>query len=249
MIIDAHTHMPSPGWEGHSCFFTTVESAIEYLRKTGVNAALFNTWQGVFAETEDDINRANTAALNLYKKYKGFLYPGAVIHPLFPEISRQWLNRFRDNGFMWVGELVPYKCNIEFNEPAWLSLFEHCAKHGHAVQLHISKSINEVAARFPDMQVICSHIILDSLIELANNDNVWLDISGACGGLTIGGIEAALKAFGENRVLFGTDFTGYEPEAFIARTRSAIDDIKVREKVYSKNITELLAKIGSRPMW
>lgn len=248
MIIDAHTHMPSPGWQGHSCFFTTVESAVEYLRKTGVNAALFNTWQGVFAETEDDINRANTAALNLYKNYKGFLYPGAVIHPLFPEISRQWLDRFRDNGFMWVGELVPYKCNIEFNEPAWLSLFEHCAKHGHAVQLHISKSINEVAARFPDMQVICSHIILDSLIELANNDNVWLDISGACGGLTIGGIEAALKAFGENRVLFGTDFTGYEPEAFIARTRSAIDDIKVREKVYSKNITELLAKIGSCPI-
>lgn len=248
MIIDAHTHLPSPGWEGHSCFFTTVESAVEYLRKTGINAALFNTWQGVFAETEDDINSANTAALDLYKNYKGFLYPGAVIHPLFPEISRHWLDRFRDNGFMWVGELVPYKCNIEFNEPAWLSLFEYCARHGHAVQLHVSKSISDVATRFPDMQIICSHIILDFLNELANNDNVWLDISGACGGLAIGGIEAALKAFGENRVLFGTDFTGYEPEAFIARTRSAIDDIKVREKVYSKNITELLAKVGSRPI-
>ena len=95
MIIDAHTHLPSPGWEGHSCFFTTVESAVEYLRKTGINAALFNTWQGVFAETEDDINSANTAALDLYKNYKGFLYPGAVIHPLFPEISRHWLDRFR----------------------------------------------------------------------------------------------------------------------------------------------------------
>ena len=248
MIIDAHTHMPSPGWPGHNDFFPTVGSAVEYLKNKEIGAALFNTWQGVFAETADDVNRANTEALQLYDTYQGFLYPGAVIHPSFPEISKQWLDRFRDHGFMWVGEIIQYKCNIEFNEPSWLSLFEYCAKHGHAVQLHGSKSLNDVAARFPDMQVVCSHINLDLLNELANNRNVWLDVSGSVGGLYLGAIEAALKSFGEKRMLFGTDFTGYEPDVFIARIKLAIKDMNAREAVFSRNITGLLAKIGSRPI-
>ena len=49
-------------------------------------------------------------------------------------------------------------------------------------------------------------------------------------------------------MLFGTDFTGYEPDVFIARIKLAIKDMNAREAVFSRNITGLLAKIGSRPI-
>jgi len=201
-----------------------------------------------FAETEDDIDTANADALKLYKEYQGFLYPGAVIHPAFPKASRKWLDRFRDEGLMWVGELVQYKCGLEFNELPWLNLFENCALHGHAVQLHNSETIVDVATKFPDMQIVCAHINIPHLEALAQKENIWLDISGRCGGFIEGALEIALNIFGANRLLFGTDFTGYEPKVFINRVDSAIEDIKDREKLFSENIINLLAKIGSQPI-
>lgn len=250
MIIDSHTHMPSPDWSGHNDFFPSVDAAVQYLQTTGVDVALFNTYQGVFALTEDDLDTANQQALKLAEKFKGFLYPGAVINPLFPEKSIHWLDEFRSSGFMWVGELVAYKCKIEFNQKAWMDLFEYCAKHGHAVQLHNSEGIIDVAAKFPDMQVICSHLNGGASLEkLAQSKNIWLDISGACGGLTIGALEDALKKFGASRILLGSDFTGYEPMAFIARIEATVKKSSDKENIYGRNIIQLLEKIGSRPIY
>ena len=55
-----------------------------------------------------------------------------------------------------------------------------------------------------------------------------------------------MKAFGKDRILFGTDFTGYDPVAFIAGVKSATEDTDAREMIFSKNIVGLLAKIGGR---
>jgi predicted TIM-barrel fold metal-dependent hydrolase len=149
---------------------------------------------------------------------------------------------------MWVGELVQYKCGMEFNEKSWLELFAHCALHGHTIQLHNSRSIVDVATKFSEMQIVCSHVNIPLLETLAEKENIWLDISGSCGGFTEGALETALKIFGADRLLFGTDFTGYEPEVFINRVDSAIKNLEDRGKIYSGNIIKLLAKTGSLPI-
>jgi predicted TIM-barrel fold metal-dependent hydrolase len=248
MVIDSHTHMPSPEWGKHECSYCSVKATVEHLQQAGIDRAIFNTWQGVFAETEDDINIANAEALKLHKEFGGFLYPGTVIHPAFPETSKEWLDQFRNEGLLWVGELVQYKCGMEFNEVSWLKLFEYCAGRGHLVQLHNSKSIVDVAAKFPEMQIVCAHINLPLLDALAQKENIWQDISGRCGGFTEGALETTVKIFGADRLLFGTDFTGYEPQAFIDRVNSAIKSVEDKEKIYSENIIKLLAKAGSLPI-
>ena len=120
MIIDSHVHLPSPGWSGHSSFLKTVAEAIAYLRKAGIQGVVFNTWQGVFAKTERDLDAGNRDALRLAKRYAGFLHPSLVIHPDFPKASEAWLRRFHDLGLGWVGELVP-------PDPAPDSLAPHVA--------------------------------------------------------------------------------------------------------------------------
>jgi predicted TIM-barrel fold metal-dependent hydrolase len=246
MIFDAHTHMPSEGWPGHQSWFTTAAEAVTYLKRAGTDAALFNTWQGVFASSESDLDQGNAAALELSNRYAGFLYPGACIHPSFPDVSRKWLEHFRGLGHLWVGELVNYKTPYNYRDEAFMNLAADCASYGHILQLHNHPDVCLVASRFPGLQVVCSHIDLELCPRLAALPNVWLDISGFAGGLNIGAIEAAYKAFGPDRLLYGTDFTGYEPRAFQVRLEVAVPVPEHRERIQGGNLLRLLKKVGCR---
>jgi len=248
MLIDVHTHMPFPGMEIYAPLNETVEKAVRYLRNAGTDAAIFTSWRGVFATTAEELEQGNAEALALAGKYDGFLYPGATIHPAFPELSIEWLSRFRDLGYKWVGELVQYKLQYHYNGPAFLRLCEVCAEHRHILQAHIDEELIEVARRFPELQVVNSHIDTTACPRQAEVPNLWLDISGGVGGLHIGGIETAYKAFGADRLLFGTDFTGYEPRGFQVRLEAAVPDQNDREKIRSKNAVRLLEQAGSRPI-
>ncbi len=240
MIFDSHVHLPSPEWKHNAEFssFARVEPALEYLRAAGTGRALFNTWQGVFCNSAAELDAGNTEALALTQKYPDFLLPGAVMHPLFPEESRRWLARFRDAGYRWVGELVGYRCEIPFDDPRWLELFADCERHKHIVQLHGGPEVLTVARRFPALTVVMSHVPADPA-EAAALPNLWLDISGSAGGLCIGALERACAAFGPGRLLYGTDFTGYEPRAFIARVEVVIPETE-RSDVFAHNLLRLL---------
>lgn len=246
MIFDAHTHLPSEGWPGHKTWFAGVAEVVRYLQDAGTDAALFNTWQGVFAVTEQDLEQGNAAALELAERYPGFLFPGACIHPAFPEASRKWLARFRARGYFWVGELVHYKTPYKYCDAPFMDLAAECAARGHVLQLHCHADIVTVARSLPGLPVVCSHIDLDLCRQLAPLPNAWVDLSGSAGGLSIGSIETACQTLGPERLLFGTDFTGYEPRAFQTRLRMAVPDPRQREQIFFGNLLRLLETVGSR---
>lgn len=99
-------------------------------RGAGVTGMVFTTWLGVFCDTAEEVDAANRDALELYGTMPEYLYPGAVIHPRAVETSLAWLDRFRERGLVWVGELVPYRCGIDFDRPEWTPLFERCRDNG-----------------------------------------------------------------------------------------------------------------------
>jgi predicted TIM-barrel fold metal-dependent hydrolase len=241
VIVDSHTHMPSPGCK---CPVESVKAAVARLRQVGTEAAIFNTWRGVFANTEAEIDEGNEAALALAREYAGFLYPGAVIHPGFPDASRRWLERFRGEGWLWVGELVV----DGLLEKPLLDLFERCARGGHIVQLHNHPDVVDVAKKFPDMQVVESHIEADDCPRRAAQPNIWQDISGMVGGLKVGGLEAAYEAFGARRLLYGTDYVIYDPRPFMARVEDVAKDPGKRAAIFGGNLARLLEKAGARPI-
>jgi len=247
-VLDSHTHFPSPEWSGNTSFFGTVEKAMDYLRETGTDGAMFNTWQGVLGKTDGDVEQANASALKLMEKYPGILYPGAVVHPDFFEISRQWLERFRERKLMWVGELILESHSYRYVDAPYLKLMEECAKHGHIVQLHGHADIIELAKRFPQTQFVVSHLQDDSVMtQIAEQPNLWQDISGFAAGLCTGRLERALEILGPDRLLYGTDFDGYEPRAFIARVCTVVKDLKDCENIFSRNLLRLLSLADSKP--
>jgi len=104
-----------------------------------------------------------------------------------------------------------------------------------------------VAKTFPELSIVCSHIGEEEFLRrLVKCDNVFLDISGMAGGLIIGRLEKAVEIFGTNRLLFGSDFTGYDPQAFIARVKKAIPDFQEQKKVFCDNVLCLLESVGVR---
>jgi predicted TIM-barrel fold metal-dependent hydrolase len=250
MIIDSHVHLPSPEvTKSHPCegIFTTVADAVVCLKKCGVNGIVFNMWRGVFTDSEEDVNRANEQALALYDEDPAFFYPGAVIDPRFPAVSEKWLERFRERGLMWVGEVVPYRIHIEFGEREWMRLFEICRRNGQIVQLHGSRGVLDVARAMPDLKIVSAHIFPEFpklLKELVPFPNIWLDLSGIGSGERLGYMEAALEHFGPDRLLWGTDFQVFDPAVFILRARNAFPDTETREKIFSGNVLTLLASAG-----
>jgi predicted TIM-barrel fold metal-dependent hydrolase len=246
MIFDSHVHLPSEGWAGHKPWVAKLDQAVERLKASGTDAVLFNMWQGVFAETETDLDQANAEALALAESHAGYLFPGACIHPAFPALSLDWLARFRERGFLWVGELVHYRKPYRYIDNAFLELAAECEKRGHVLQLHNHPDILSLAEWFPRLRLVCSHISLDWLPRLAPHPNAWLDISGGVGGLQLGCIEQAKELLGPDRLLYGTDFTGYDPRCYQTRLLTAAPDPVEREKIYSGNLMRLLAAAGSR---
>lgn len=207
MPIDAHVHLPYPRDFGRHCseaLFRDVSEAVRLARGAGVTGMVFTTWLGVFCDTAEEVDAANRDALELYGTMPEYLYPGAVIHPRAVETSLAWLDRFRERGLVWVGELVPYRCGIDFDRPEWTPLFERCRDNGQIVQLHNSAGVVALAERMPELNIICAHITAEWLAPLAALPNVRLDLSGANGrpaarfdGVRACGIRAGAAALGD----------------------------------------------------
>ena len=250
MILDSHVHLPSSNHAKENelvflQYFPDRETAVACLRRTGIGGVIFTTWEGVWSDTEQELDSANSEALEIQKTDPGFFYPGVSIHPAFPEASIRWLETFRKKGFVWVGELVNYRANRgDYDNPAWLQLFEVCRDCGMIVQLHASAGVVRLAKLLPDLKIVNSHIDIAFLHGLAECPNVMLDVSGYIG-MRFNGMESARKELGPERLLFGTDFTLYEPEAFLLRSRHAFPDPAERGKLYSGNLLALLALAGA----
>ena len=248
-IIDSHTHMPSIGWEKNDNFFSSVQDAVNYLRSLGIERAIFNTWRGVMAQTQEDLEEGNAEALEMVALTDGFLYPGVAMNPDFPEESLRWLVKFHELGYRWAGELLTYnlKKTCKYTDPCFIKLIERCEELGFIVQLHGEPEVADLAEMFPRLVIVCSHIGEDDFLRrLAKCDNVFLDISGMAGGVVIGRLEKAVEILGTNRLFFGSDFTGYDPQAFIARVKIVIPDLQEQKKVFRGNVLRLLTSVGVR---
>ena len=70
-------------------------------------------------------------------------------------------------------------------------------------------------------------------------DNLYFDISGS-GTLATGVLEYAHRKLGREKILFGTDFPGYEPGAFVGIVESANIPEDSKEYIFHKNAERLL---------
>ena len=241
-ILDAHIHLQHKLWDGHTSKCHDANETVAELRRIGISGAIFTTWRGVLGEKEADLENGNAEALEVWDAHRDFLYPGLSMHPAFRETSLKWLRRFRELGLVWAGEWVPgYYGKSDCDAPEFAPLLEACAENHMIVQLHNTPGVPVIAARYPELTVVASHLTNPFLEQEADLPNVYVDISGYGGGLSYRMLSRARSLFGAERILFGTDFDGYDPEPYILRVRRDFTP-EEQKKVFADNLLGLLKR-------
>ena len=232
-IFDAHLHI---------CVDNFDESYAE-LTALGISKVISTPLFGALAGNVEELLQANREALECYEAHPDFYYPGASVHPAFQKESMDALKEFHARGFRWAGEWCSYKSEIDFDKPEWEPYFRFCCDNGMIVQLHNHVAAAVIAARYPQLTIVGSHLNPQVLPLLVEHENVFIDISGLHGGLVRKSLIEAEKLFGTDRLLFGTDYPGYDAQPFIVRCLKYYSEKQCKD-VFSGNLRKIMKKHG-----
>ena len=154
------------------------------------------------------------------------------------------MDKFCEAGIVWTGENLSYHTNILFNDERWMRIFRIACERHLIVQLHNAPEVEYVAKTLPDLTIVGSHLNPDVIPHLVDYPNVYIDISGMHGGVVRGHLRRAKGLFGAERLLFGTDYPGYDVLPFIEICKRDLS-IEEQEKIFAGNLLGLLKKHGA----
>jgi len=177
----------------------------------------------------------NEAVVELMKRVEGKVigqYVPNVFEPpdVVGEKTEEALTKL---GFKGI-KLHPWVSAFPLSHPIVYTVFDVAAKHRAPVLSHSSRSefctpllFAEIAQRYPEVPLIMGHmgkqhLHFDVLPTMRLAENIYLETSGSKIQILL---ERAVKEFGAERALFGTDGPGDLLPAYVAR----IEDLSVSE--------------------
>ena len=247
-IFDFHLH---PGYDFHAPALSP-KAFVEGLKAHGITGCAGS------ATHKDDMKRAveeyatllprmNREAYEMQLAFPDFYKAGIHVHPDHVAISCQEIEQYAKKGVRLVGELVPYLMGWRnFDDPRLWEILEVAQAHGMVLNFHPNKRPDDMLAmikQFPHLRIVIAHLdgygLYDFAIEtMQKYENVYFDISAH--GTREGMLADAVSHVGATRILFGTDYPGYDPTPFIESVlRAKITDDE-KEKIFFGNAAQLL---------
>jgi predicted TIM-barrel fold metal-dependent hydrolase len=248
-IFDFHLH---PGYDFHAPALSP-EAFVEGLKAHGVcGCAGTATHQGDMnrdvAEYATLLPQMNREAYEMHLQFPDFYHAGIHIHPNHVELSCKEVEHYAKKGVRLVGELVPYLMGWRnYADPHVWEILEVVDAHGMVLSFHPNKRPEDMLAmikQFPHLQIVIAHLdgygLYDFAIEtMQKHDNVYFDISAH--GTREGMLADAVSKVGADRILYGTDYPGYDPAPFIESVLNAKISEGDKEKIFYGNAVRLLA--------
>jgi len=255
MIFDCHVHLPSPGlrqnWEWQP-FAPQLQASLDYLQRCRVDKILANSVRAEIADTAQEMQAGNNETYEIASRYPQYVIPTCLVNPNLHQESLEELKRCRHElGMVWIGELCGYISGFAYDTPAFADLVRVAVSLDMVIHIHNDDAADmaRLCASFPQATFVLAHLgdnpdqVLERIALTAQYSNLYLDICGN-GFERMGILEHAIKTAGEDRVLFGSDFTINDPSGVIARIRNSYLSDSVQEKIFSKNLARLLADRG-----
>ncbi|OGS21515.1 MAG: hypothetical protein A2252_00045 [Elusimicrobia bacterium RIFOXYA2_FULL_39_19] len=248
MIIDCHVHT---GPQFNTWWKNIIKSEKEfcaYLKKCGVDKAVL---QGSSSQLRykniKDVTNGNKYMLDFSKKHPGKFIPSVFVTPAYLKESLNEMELYRKkNNVVWIGEMLNYTGDYSYDSPDCHKLFEKAIELDMIVCIHAEQNeIDNVLRKYPAMTVVLPHpglsrLEINNRIDLAvKYKNTYLDLCGY-GADRMGNVEEMVRRLGDDRILYGSDFTVNDPGVVIARVRNALIPQKSKEKIFYKNILRLL---------
>jgi hypothetical protein len=133
------------------------------------------------------------------------------------------------------------------DNPIFEPIYELAIKLDVPIQIHCDRIYNftanpmrilNVALNFPDLKICAVHLYSREAIEfLSQVENTYIEISEVSKGRLI---QEAIDSFGDDRVLFGSDYPYGDPNIILAILKELHLDESSTKKILSENALNLL---------
>lgn len=199
------------------------------------------------ADYEGIVPALNEEAYRFYEEYPDFYVPGIHVHPFFPEMSCREIEAYAAKGVKLIGELTPYLMGWRsYADKRLYEILELAAHYDMVVSIHPDgpSEMKQLLENVPQAKIVIAHIDAYGLYEdeiamMKAHENVCCDLS-AHGADREGMIRQTIDSVGVERVLFGSDFPGCQPETFLEPLgRTDITDAE-RQAILWDNAARLL---------
>ncbi|MDR0223264.1 MAG: amidohydrolase family protein [Oscillospiraceae bacterium] len=260
-IFDSHTHIfpdkiaekASAGISGFYgmpvAFDGTAGALRRACRKNGVSGCLICS---VATKTEQ-VENINSFISESAAASNGFFTGFCSLHPDMGEVSLDnEINRAMRLGLKGV-KLHPDFQEFEADGARAYKIYEaidgrlpvlfHAGdpRYPYSSPKRIANALN----RFPKMTVVAAHFggwseWGDAVRELAGRENVYVDVSSSLYALSPEKAREYIAAYGEDKVLFGTDYPMWDIKGEIERFDGLGLDDRAREKILCENAKRLL---------
>ena len=253
-IIDFHTHpfiKPCNNICSHKDVVKmSADSTAELFKKLGVTKICGSVIDlEATGDLWEKIKRNNDEALKLKELYGDFYLPGFHIHADYVENSIEEMKRMKALGINLIGELVPYidKWQNGYDSENMSVLLDFAGKNNMIVSFHSmhEDQMDEMVKRHKDVVFVAAHPgeyreFMRHIERMKYSENYYLDLSGY-GIFRHGMLKKAVETFGEDRILFGSDYPTCNPGMYVGGV--LFDDLLTdsqKEKIFSLNAKKLL---------
>lgn len=243
-IIDAHSHVG--GFPGYGCDIT-VEDILRVMDKNNIELTVASSSDAVC----HDLVKGNREMVEVAEKYSERYRVYLFLNPNHVEASIEQLNTWSDHDLVAGVKLYchgtikrPLKC------PGHTTILEHFAskKPDGIVKIHLSEtgleayqSLAEYARKFPSLRFIAAHgggMEWRLLIESAAGvPNIYSEL--CCSNQIRGRVEDLVEAFGEDKVLYGSDNPLIAPEVTLGTVVGADISEAAKQKILFENSNRL----------
>ncbi|NWG12951.1 MAG: amidohydrolase family protein [Acidobacteria bacterium] len=253
-VFDAHLHCPAESgelWQWYPVT-KTFEEFVAYLDRTGVDRGIINSQRCQHNGVPAEFVAGNREVARYVERYKGRFVGACVINPLFIDEALREMEECRKKlGFVWVGELCNYmRPSYKYTIKEFELLVEQAVKLGMVLDVHTElDEMDYIIEKFPQATIVFPHFgddreyanIFRRIDAVARHKNCYLDTSGY-GHDRVGMLEYAVKTIGEDRVLYGSDFSINDPSTVIARIEHSFLTEGQKSRILSGNLLALLKR-------
>ncbi len=212
-----------------------------------------------------DPSTTNDFVAEMVRKHPDVFIGWASVDPRKGKLAIRELERaIRELGLRGVGELHPICQEFFPDDRTFYPLWEKCIELGVHVSFHTGTTgvgaglpggggyrikysrpihIDDLAADFPDLKIVCSHPSIpwldEELAVITHKGNVFMDLSGWHPRFFTDNLINQLNTTLQHKVMFGTDYPWITPEKWL----SAFDKLPIRDEVRPKILKENAMRI------
>ncbi len=258
-VIDAHCHIypekiAARAVAGTDSFYGGTSDClgtVEDLLKEGEAAGIDHFIVQSVATTPKQVTSINEFIAASVAQSGGKMTGLGTVHPE-SEDYRGDIQRIVSLGLKGI-KIHPDIQRFPIDDPGFMRIYELCEREGLIVLMHTGdhrydysnpNRLIPTLKAFPDMTVIGAHFGGWSLWktiaqELAGSPNLYVDSSSALPWITAEEGARLVRAYGADRVLFGTDYPMWSPMKELQRFAAMGLDDEEKEKIFYLNAKKL----------